>query len=158
LAVQFAAKMGFRVAAIARGADKADFARRLVAAHYIDSQAQDVAGALARLGGARAVISTVTDAVAMASVIDGLSADGRLMVLGSPGEPVAVWAHLLLRGRSILGSAGGTAIESEDAMAFSSLIGARPIIETLPIERAAEAYEKMMSGRARFRMVLTTGL
>jgi D-arabinose 1-dehydrogenase-like Zn-dependent alcohol dehydrogenase len=158
LAVQFAARMGFEVAAIARGRDKEPLVRRLGARHYIDSLTQDVAAELARLGGARAVLATVTDAAAMGSSIDGLSPEGTLMVLGVPGEPIQVQPRSLLSGRSVTGSAGGTAIESEDAMAFTVLTAVRPMVETLPLERAAEAYDRMMSGEARFRMVLTTGL
>jgi D-arabinose 1-dehydrogenase-like Zn-dependent alcohol dehydrogenase len=158
LAVQFAAKMGFHVVAVGRGREKEALARQLGAHGYVDSEAENVAAALNALGGARAVISTVTGAAPLNASVDGLTFDGKLMVLGAPHDPIVVPAYLLLRGRSIQGSAGGTAIEAEDAMAFSRLVGVAPMIETLPLERAAEAYDRMMSGEARFRMVLTTGL
>jgi len=158
LAVQFAARMGFHVVAVGRGREKEALARQLGAHAYVDSEAENVAAALNALGGARAIISTVTGAAPLNASVDGLTFDGKLMVLGVPHDPIVVPAYLLLRGRSIQGSAGGTAIEAEAAMAFSQLVGARPIIETLPLERAAEAYGRMMDGSARFRMVLTTGL
>src|SRR5580658_8957382 len=158
LALQFAAKMGFHVVAVGRGREKEALARQLGAHAYVDSEAENVAAALNALGGARAIISTVTGAAPLNASVDGLTFDGKLMVLGVPHDPIVVPAYLLLRGRSIQGSAGGTAIEAEAAMAFSQLVGARPMIETLPLERAAEAYERMMDGSARFRMVLTTGL
>jgi D-arabinose 1-dehydrogenase-like Zn-dependent alcohol dehydrogenase len=158
LAVQFAAKMGFHVVAVGRGREKEVLARQLGAHAYVDSEAENVAAALNALGGARAIISTVTGAAPLNASVDGLTFDGKLMVLGVPHDPIVVPAYLLLRGRSIQGSAGGTAIEAEAAMAFSQLVGVAPMIETLPLERAAEAYERMMDGSARFRMVLTTGL
>jgi D-arabinose 1-dehydrogenase-like Zn-dependent alcohol dehydrogenase len=158
LALQFAARMGFRVVAVGRGRDKQALALQLGATAYIDSEAESVAAALNALGGAKAVISTVTGAAPLNASIDGLTFDGVLMVLGVPHDPIVVPAYLLLRGRSIRGSAGGTAIESEATMRFARLAGVTPMIETLPLERAAEAYERMMSGEARFRMVLTTGL
>jgi D-arabinose 1-dehydrogenase-like Zn-dependent alcohol dehydrogenase len=158
LALQFAARMGFRVVAVGRGRDKEALALKLGAGSYIDSETEDLAKALNAQGGAKAVISTVTGAAPLNASIDGLTFDGKLMVLGVPHDPIVVPAYLLLRGRSIQGSAGGTAIESEATMAFSRLAGVAPMIETLPLERAAEAYERMLSGQARFRMVLTTGL
>jgi len=158
LALQFAAKMGLRTVAVGRGRDKEALARRLGAGHYIDSEAEDVAAALNALGGAKAIISTVTGAAPLNASVDGLTFDGKLMVLGVPHDPIVVPAYLLLRGRSIQGSAGGTAIESEQTMAFSRQAGVAPMIETLPLERAAAAYDRMMSGDARFRMVLVTGL
>jgi len=158
LAIQFAARMGLRTVAVSRGRDKEALARELGAGHYIDSEAEDIAAALGAMGGARAIISTVTGAAPLNASVDGLTFDGRLMVLGVPHEPIEVPAYLLLRGRSIQGSAGGTAIEAEAAMAFALLSGAAPVIETLPLEHAAEAYERMMTSGARFRMVLTTGL
>jgi len=158
LAVQFAAKMGFYVVAVGRGREKEALARQLGAHAYVDSEAENVAAALNALGGARAVISTVTGAAPLNASVDGLTFDGKLMVLGVPHDPIVVPAHLLLRGRSIQGSAGGTGIDSEATMRFSQLAGVRPMIETLPLERAAEAYERMLRGDARFRMVLTTGL
>jgi len=158
LAIQFASRMGLRVVAVGRGRSKEALARQLGARDYIDGEADDIAARLNAMGGAQAVISTVTGAAPLNASIDGLAFDGKLMVLGVPHDPIVVPAYLLLRGRSIQGSAGGTAIESEATMAFSRLAGVTPMIETLPLERAAEAYERMMSGAARFRMVLTTGL
>jgi D-arabinose 1-dehydrogenase-like Zn-dependent alcohol dehydrogenase len=138
LAVQFAAKMGLNVAAIDQGRDREGLALELGARHYIDARTEDVAQALAHLGGAKAIVSTIVHAGAMSAAIDGLTPDGKLIILGVPSEDLHVTARLLLSGRSIQGSAGGT-----------------PVIETMPLERAAEAYALMISGKARFRMVLT---
>jgi D-arabinose 1-dehydrogenase-like Zn-dependent alcohol dehydrogenase len=158
LAVQFAAKMGFRTVAIARGADKASFARQLGAHHYIDSQTQDVSAELSKLGGAKVVLATVTNAAAMTATIGGLGANGKLIVLGAPHEPLEVSAFPLIMGcRSINGWYSGTSIDSQDTLSFSSLAGVKAMTEVFPLERAAEAYDRMMSGKARFRVVLTTG-
>ena len=157
LGVQFAAKMGFKTIAIARGSDKEPLARQLGAHHYIDSQAQDVAAELARLGGAKVVLATVTNAEAMSSTLGGLGNNGRLIVLGAPHDPLAVSALLLIGGRrSVAGWYSGTSIDSQDTLSFSTLSGVRAMTEVYPLERAAEAYERMMSGKARFRVVLTT--
>ena len=159
LGVQFAAKMGFRTVAIARGAEKEPLARELGAHIYLDSQAQDVAAELTRLGGAQTILATVTSGKAMSAVIPGLAVRGKLVVVGVGADPIEVSAYDLIGGsRSVVGFASGAAIDSEDTLAFSALSGVRPTIETLPLERAAEAYDKMMRGEARFRMVLTTGL
>jgi alcohol dehydrogenase/propanol-preferring alcohol dehydrogenase len=156
LGVQFASKMGFDTIAIARGSDKEPFVRKLGARLYIDSQAQDPAAALTRLGGARAILATATSGAAMTAVIGGLGVDGRLMVVGAPPDPLAVPAGLLIGGRrSIAGWASGRAIDSEDTMAFAVRTGVRSMNEPFPLERATEAYERMMSGNARFRVVLT---
>jgi D-arabinose 1-dehydrogenase-like Zn-dependent alcohol dehydrogenase len=158
LGVQFAARMGFRTVAIARGRDKEALARKLGAHHYIDSQSEDVAGALNALGGARVVLSTVTSAKAISPVIDGLAVGGKLVVVGASVEPIEVSPlQLIAASREIVGHASGASIDSEDTLAFSALAQVRPMIETMPLERAAEAYAKMMSGDARFRMVLTMG-
>ena len=158
LGVQFAAKMGFKTVAIARGSDKEPLARELGAHHYIDSQAQDVAAELARLGGAKVVVATVTNAEAMSATLGGLGVNGKLMVLGAPHEPLAVPALLLIGGRrSVAGWYSGTSIDSQDTLSFSTLSGVRAMTEVFPLERAAEAYDRMMSGKARFRVVLTTG-
>jgi D-arabinose 1-dehydrogenase-like Zn-dependent alcohol dehydrogenase len=157
LGIQFAAKMGFRTVGIARGADKGALARKLGAQHYIDSTAQDTAAELTRLGGARVILATVTDAKTMSAAVDGLGIDGRLMVVGASSEPIEVAPIALIRGRhSLQGWPSGTASDSEDTLAFSVLTQIRPMIEKYPLERAAEAYERMMSGKARFRVVLTT--
>jgi D-arabinose 1-dehydrogenase-like Zn-dependent alcohol dehydrogenase len=157
LAVQFAAKMGCHTVAVARGTDKAPLALELGAHHYVDSTTQDVAGELNKLGGARVVLATVTNAKAMSAAIGGLAVDGKLIVIGASPEAIEVSPLLLISGRrSILGWPSGTSIDSEDTMTFSTLTGIRPMIETMPLERASEAYDRMMSGDARFRMVLTT--
>ena len=158
LGVQFAAKMGFETVAIARGQDKEELARRLGAHHYIDSTAGDPGQALAELGGADVVLSTVTSADAIGPVFAGLRPRGRLVVLGASMDPVPVPVAALIGGsRVIEGHASGTSRDSEDTLNFSVLADVRPMIETMPLERAGEAYDKMMSGEARFRMVLTTG-
>ncbi len=157
LGVQFAAKMGFETVAIARGRDKEALARKLGAQHYLDSKAQNVAAELTRLGGARVILATVTSAKAMSAVIGGLGVNGKLLVVGASADPIEVSpVQLISARRSIQGWPSGTAIDSEDTLAFSVMSGVRPMIETMPLERAAEAYERMMSGNARFRMVLTT--
>ncbi|MDX6532151.1 MAG: hypothetical protein QOH41_4441 [Blastocatellia bacterium] len=157
LAVQFAAKMGFKTVAIARGRDKEPLAVKLGAHHYIDSQAQDVAGELLRVGGASIILATVTNAQAMSAALGGLGINGKLIVLGAPHEPLEVPALLLIGGRrSVAGWYSGTSIDSQDTLSFSRLSGVRAMTEVYPLERAAEAYERMMSGKARFRVVLTT--
>jgi len=157
LGVQFAAKMGFETVAIARGRDKEALARKLGAQHYLDSKAQNVAAELTRLGGARVILATVTSAKAMSAVIGGLGVNGKLLVVGASADPIEVSpVQLISARRSIQGWPSGTAIDSEDTLAFSVMSGVRPMIETMPLERAAAAYERMMSGNARFRMVLTT--
>jgi D-arabinose 1-dehydrogenase-like Zn-dependent alcohol dehydrogenase len=158
LGVQFARKLGFHTVAIARGSGKEESSLRLGAHRYIDSTAQDPAQELTRLGGARVILATVTSTAAMAAVVGGLGIRGKLVVLGAAMEPMNVPPAMLIAGdKSIAGHASGTSGDSEDTLAFSTLADVRPMIETLPLERAAEAYERMMSGEARFRMVLTTG-
>ena len=158
LGVQFAAKMGFNTVAIARGADKAPLAKKLGARHYVDTQAENPAAELLKLGGAAVVLATVTDAKAMSAVLGGLGVKGNLMVVGAPHEPLDVPAALLIFGRrSVTGWYSGTSIDSQDTLAFSVLSGVRSMSEVFPLERASEAYERMMSGKARFRVVLTTG-
>ncbi len=159
LGVQFAAKMGFRTIAIARGADKAALAKTLGAHDYIDSQAQDVAGELAKRGGARLILATATSGAAMTAALDGLGVNGTLLVLGAADEPLKVPASTLIGKRvAVRGWPAGSSIDSQDTMAFSVLAGVRPMLEEFPLARAAEAYARMMSGHARFRVVLTTGL
>jgi D-arabinose 1-dehydrogenase-like Zn-dependent alcohol dehydrogenase len=158
LAVQFAAKMGFKTIAIARGSDKAPLAMKLRAQHYIDSQAQDVAAELVRLGGASVILATVTNAQAMNAALGGMGINGKFIVLGAPHEPLEVPAFLLISGRrSVAGWYSGTSIDSQDTLSFSRLSGVRAMTEVYPLERAAEAYERMLSGQARFRVVLKTG-
>jgi D-arabinose 1-dehydrogenase-like Zn-dependent alcohol dehydrogenase len=158
LGVQFAVRLGFETVAIARGTGKEELARKLGAHHYIDSTAGDPAQALTELGGADLILSTVTNADAMGAVFGGLRPRGKLIVVGASMDPIPVPAAMLIGGsKTIAGHASGTSRDSEDTLRFSALSGVRPMIETVPLERAAEAYEKMMSGEARFRMVITTG-
>jgi D-arabinose 1-dehydrogenase-like Zn-dependent alcohol dehydrogenase len=156
LGVQFAAKMGFRTVAIARGRDKEPLAKELGASQYIDTETRDPAAELAKLGGARVIIATVTSGRAMTAVIGGLGVNGKLVVLGASAEPLEVPIFPLLLGRrSIQGWSSGTSIDSQDTLAFSVVTGVRPMTEVFPLSRAAEAYDRMMSGKARFRVVLT---
>jgi D-arabinose 1-dehydrogenase-like Zn-dependent alcohol dehydrogenase len=158
LAVQFAAKSGFRTVAIARGQDKAPLAKELGANIYIDTTTHDPAAELQKLGGATVILSTVTSASAMEAVLGGLKEDGKLVLLGVPEKPLAANAVPLIIGRrSIAGWPSGTAMDSEDTMNFSARTGVRSKNEVYPLEKAAEAYDRMMSGKARFRVVLTTG-
>ena len=158
LGVQFAAKMGFRTVAIARGFDKEPLARKLGAWFYIDSKAQDPAAELLKLGGAKVILATVTSGNAMSSVVGGLGVNGKLIILGAAAEPLEMSAMALILGRrSITGWPSGSSIDSQDTLAFSVLTGVRAMTEVFPLERAAEGYEHMMSGKARFRAVLTTG-
>jgi len=157
LGVQFAAKMGFRTIAIARGQDKAPLARQLGAHHYIDSTAGNPAAELQKLGGARIILATATNAEAMAATLDGLGLDGRLVVLGADFTPMKVNAVGFIGKRAgIYGWPSGSSIDSEDTMRFSAMAGVRPMTETFPLEKAADAFDRMMSNQARFRVVLTT--
>jgi D-arabinose 1-dehydrogenase-like Zn-dependent alcohol dehydrogenase len=155
LGVQYAAKMGFRTVAIARGRDKEELARSLGAAQYIDSTASDVGAELQKLGGAKVVLSTVTAATAMEPALSGLGVDGQLLVVGASYEPLPVNTAAMIGQRSSIRSwPSGICTDSEDAMRFAVQTGVRAMVETMPLERAADAYERMMSGAARFRMVL----
>jgi D-arabinose 1-dehydrogenase-like Zn-dependent alcohol dehydrogenase len=155
LGVQFGAKMGFKTVAIARGADKGPLAKKLGAHVYIDSTAQNAAEELTKLGGAKVILATVTDAKSMSSVVAGLGIDGKLLVVGASGEPIEVSPFLLIGARrSIAGWPSGTAPDSEDTLKFSVQSNVRPMIETFPLAKAADAYQHMMSGKARFRVVL----
>jgi len=157
LGVQFAAKMGFNTVAIARGKDKEPLAKKLGAHHYIDSQSSDPAAELNKLGGARVVIATVTNADAMAAVLGGLGPNGTLIVIGAAG-PLSVNPVLLITGqRSLKGWYSGTSIDSQDTLKFSASNGVQSMNEIYPLEQAPEAYERMMSGKARFRVVLDIG-
>lgn len=158
LGIQFAAKMGFKTVAVARGGDKEPLARKLGAWHYIDSQEQDAAAELAKLGGARVILATVTSGKAMSALLAGLGVTGKLIILGAADEPLEINAGLMIAGRrSVVGWPSGNSIDSQDTLAFSVLNGVRAMTEVFPLERAAEAYEHMMSGKARFRAVITTG-
>jgi alcohol dehydrogenase/propanol-preferring alcohol dehydrogenase len=155
LAVQYAAKMGLRTVAIARGAEKEPLARRLGAATYLDSTAVDPARELAKWGGARAILETVTSGKAMSQMVGGLAVNGKLIVIGASGDPIEVQPFSLIGGRrTIQGWASGTSIDSEDTLAFSLLAGVRSMNELFPFDRAREAFDRMMSGAARFRVVL----
>ncbi len=155
LGVQFSAKMGFNTVAIARGADKEQFAHELGARHYIDSTAGNVAEGLQKLGGARVILATVTDADAMSAALGGLGYSGKFVILGIPAKPIqASVPGMVLQRQSIQGWPSGTSIDSEDTLKFSEITGVLPLIEKFPLERAAEAYDRMMSGKARFRVVL----
>ncbi|HEY1385482.1 MAG TPA: zinc-binding dehydrogenase, partial [Dongiaceae bacterium] len=133
-------------------------AKKLGAHIYLDSVAQDVPAELNKLGGAKVILSTVTSAKAISAVLGGLGVGGKMMVVGATPEPIEVSPILLIGGRrSVEGWPSGPSIDSEDTLAFSVLAGIRPMIETMPLERAAEAYDRMMSGNARFRVVITTG-
>ena len=156
LGVQFASKMGFHTVAVARGAEKAALATSLGADRYIDSTAEDPAAALAAMGGARVVLTTVTDSDAMSAMIGGLGVKGSLLVVGAPPGPLAVPAFPLIFGcRSVVGSYAGVSIDSEDTLAFSARTGVRSMNEVMPLAKVNEAYDRMMSGKARFRVVLS---
>src|SRR5882672_10738614 len=157
LGTQYAAKMGFKTVAIARGADKEPLAKQLGAWRYIDSQSQDPAAELAKLGGAKVILATVTNGDAMSAVQGGLGVNGTLVVIGA-APSLQVSPLVLISGRrSVKGWYSGTAIDSQDTLRFSVLAGVRSMNEIYSLERVAEAYERMMSGKARFRVVLTMG-
>ncbi|MBV8608519.1 MAG: alcohol dehydrogenase catalytic domain-containing protein [Singulisphaera sp.] len=157
LGVQYAAKMGFHTVGIARGTDKESLARQLGAAVYIDSQAQDPVAELLKLGGAKVILATATSGEAMSAVQGGLAVNGTLLIVGA-AESIQVSPISLLMGcRSVKGWYSGTSIDSQDTLAFSVRAGVRPMNETYPLDRVSEAYDRMMSGKARFRVVLTIG-
>ncbi|MFI6347594.1 alcohol dehydrogenase catalytic domain-containing protein [Streptomyces sp. NPDC050560] len=158
LGVQFARAMGFHTVAIARGAEKAEAAREFGAHRYIDSTAEDVATELTALGGAKVVLATVTNSAAMSDAFGGLGRRGELIVLGATPEGLDVNPLQLVNGgRSVRGHASGIAVDTQDTLRFAARSGVRAKVEEVPLERAADALERMLSGRARFRMVLTTG-
>jgi alcohol dehydrogenase len=157
LGVKYAIAMGFETVAIARGADKADFAKQLGAHHYIDSTAgTPVAEALQSLGGAQVVLATASNSAAITATVDGLRARGELVVLGVDAEPLGISpVQLLLAGKVVRGHPSGTSQDIQDTMEFSALHGIRPMTEVVTLNETDEAYQKMLSGAARFRMVLT---
>lgn len=159
LGVQYAVAMGFETVAIARGAEKADFAKQLGAHHYIDSTAATpVADELRSLGGAKVVLATASSSDAITATVDGLAHRGELVVIGADTGPMGISPlQLLMSGRIVRGHPSGTAQDVQDTMAFSALHGIRPMVEPRPLSQAGEAYRKMLSGAARFRMVLTPG-
>jgi len=148
--------MGFRTFAIGRGKGKEALARKLGAAHFVDTAAGDPAEELQKFGGARVILATAPDSKSISALVNGLSPNGKLVVVGASPEPITVTPLQLISGRkSIQGWPSGTAKDSEDTLQFSALSGVRPMIERFPLGKAAEAYEQMISGRARFRVVLT---
>ena len=156
LGIQCARRMGFRTVAIGRGGDKEPLARKLGAHEYVDTSAGAPAQALQKLGGARVILATAPDAKSISALIDGLAPGGKLVIVGAAPDPLSVSPlQIILSRRSIQGWPSGTAKDSEDALQFSALTGVRPMIERYPLEKAAEAYDQMISGRARFRAVLT---
>ncbi|MGB8459845.1 MAG: alcohol dehydrogenase [Candidatus Acidiferrum sp.] len=156
LGVQFAAKSGYRVAAIGRGPENAALAKKLGAAVYIDSNAANPADELAKMGGAKVILATEPNAKSMAALIGGLGVGGKLLIVGAPFEPMEVSVpSLLMARRDIQGWPSGTAMDSEDTLRFSSQSGVRAMIEKYPLEKANEAFARMMSGKAQFRVVLT---
>ena len=156
LGIQFANKFGYKVAAVGRGPENAALAKKLGANVYIDSKATSAAEELQKLGGAQVILATAPSSKAMSELIDGLGPNGKLMVIGVTFDPIEVTPVQLISGsRSIQGWAAGTAADSEDTLRFAELTGVRPMIETYPLEKAAEAYARMLSGKAKFRVVLT---
>ena len=157
LGIQYARQMGFRTIAIGRGKDKEPLARKLGAHHFLDTSAGDPARELQKFGGAHVILATAPDPKSMSAAANGLSRNGKLVVVGAGADPLSVTPLQLIMSRSsIQGWASGTAMDSEDTMQFSALTGVRPMIERYPLEKAAEAYQQMITGRARFRVVLTT--
>ena len=156
LGIQFASKFGYKVVAIGRGSESAALAKKLGASVYIDNKATNAAEALQKLGGAQVILATAPSSKAMSEVIDGLAPNGKLMVVGADMAPIGVTPVQLITGsRGIQGWASGTPADAEDTLRFAELTGVRPMIETYPLEKAAEAYARMMSGNAQFRVVLT---
>ncbi len=156
LGIQCAQRMGFRTVAVGRGGDKGPLARKLGAHEYVDTSAGAPAEAIQKLGGARVILATAPDAASISALIDGLAPGGKLIVVGVAPEPLSVSPlQIVLSRRTIQGWPSGTAKDSEDALQFAALTGVRPMIERYPLEKAADAYEQMISGRARFRVVLT---
>jgi D-arabinose 1-dehydrogenase-like Zn-dependent alcohol dehydrogenase len=158
LGIQFASKMGFKTIAIGRGKDKEEIVKKLGAIHYIDSKSQNPAEELMKLGGAKIILGTGPGGKATSTVMGGLAVNGKLIIIGASDEPLELYPNFFFFGhRSAVGWLTGSAIDAEDTLSFGVLSGVRPMNEVFPLERAAEAYDHMMSGKARFRCVLTTG-
>jgi len=156
LAIQFATKSGYKVAAIGRGSETAALAKKLGASIYIDNKSTNAAEALQKLGGAQAILATAPSSKAMSELIDGLAPNGKLIVIGVASDPIAVTPLQLIGGtKKIQGTVAGTPAGEEDTLSFAELTGVRPMIETYPLEKAGEGYARMMSGKAQFRVVLT---
>lgn len=158
LGIQYARQMGFRTVAIGRGADKEPLARELGATAYVDAATGNPSQALQKLGGARVILATAPDSKSMSSVVDGIAPSGKLLVIGAGFDPLTVTpVQLIIQRKAIQGWPSGSAMDSEDTLNFSAYTGVRPMIERYPLEKANEAYQQMISGRARFRVVLTMG-
>lgn len=156
LGVQYARRMGFNTVAINRGKDKEELARQLGAHSYIDATAQDVVAELQRVGGANVILATAPNAQAISGLVDGLAPSGKLLVPAAPAEPLTINVFsLIMKRSSVAGWYSGTAMDSQDTLEFSALSGVHPMIEKYPLDKVAEAYEQMHSGRVRFRVVLT---
>jgi len=156
LGIQFASKFGYKVAAVGRGPGNAALAKKLGASVYIDSKAANAAEELQKLGGAQVILATAPSSKAMSELISGLGMNGRLVVVGATMDPIEVTpVQLIMGSRSIQGWSSGTPTDSEDTLRFAELSGVRPMIEKYPLAKAAEAYARMMSGNAEFRVVLT---
>ena len=157
LGIQYARQMGFHTVAIGRGGDKEALAKKLGAHSYIDSSAVSPAEALQKMGGAQVAIATAPDSKSMSALVDGLAPNGTLIIVGADSAPLSVTPlQLIFASKSIKGWPSGTARDSQDTLEFSALTGVRPMIEKYPLEKAADAYQQMISGKARFRVVLTT--
>jgi D-arabinose 1-dehydrogenase-like Zn-dependent alcohol dehydrogenase len=158
LGVQYARRMGFETVALGRGPDKEPLARKLGAHHYIDSEAVDTIAELQKLGGARVILATAPSATAISAVVGGLGVNGNLLIPAAPNDPLTVGVLPLIMGRrSVSGWYSGTARDSQDTLEFSALSDVHPMIEKFPLSRVADAYERMHSGKVRFRVVLTMG-
>jgi D-arabinose 1-dehydrogenase-like Zn-dependent alcohol dehydrogenase len=156
LGIQFASKFGYKVAAVGRGSQKGALAKRLGAHVYIDSKATNAAEELQKLGGARVILATATDSKSMSDLVGGLGLNGTLLVVGAGQGPIeASPLQLIVGRRRVQGWPGGIPTDSEDTLRFAEMTGVRPMIEKFPLEKAAEAYTRMMSGKAEFRVVLT---
>ncbi|PYL04452.1 MAG: alcohol dehydrogenase [Verrucomicrobia bacterium] len=156
LGVQYARQMGFETVALGRGKDKEPLAKKLGAHHYIDSDAVNTVAELQKLGGARVILATAPSAKAISSVVEGLGVNGNLLVPAAPMDPLTVGVLPLIMGRrSVSGWYSGTARDSQDTLEFSAFNGVHPMIEKYPLSRVTEAYERMHSGKVRFRVVLT---
>jgi D-arabinose 1-dehydrogenase-like Zn-dependent alcohol dehydrogenase len=158
LGIQFASKMGFKTIAIGRGKDKEEIVKKLGANHYIDSKSQNPAEELVKLGGAKIILGTGPGGRATSTVMGGLAVNGKFIIIGASDEPLELYPNFYFFGhRSAVGWLAGSAVDAEDTLSFGVLSGVRPMIEVFPLERAAEAYDRMIGGKARFRCVLTTG-
>jgi D-arabinose 1-dehydrogenase-like Zn-dependent alcohol dehydrogenase len=156
LGVQFANKFGYKVVAVGRGPENAALAKKLGASAYIDSQATNAAEELQKMGGAKVILATAPSSKAMSALVNGLGTNGKMVVLGATADPIEVSPFQLITGKkSIQGWPSGIPTDSEDTLHFAELTGVRPMIEKYPLVKANEAYARMASGKAQFRVVLT---